>query len=60
LSEIGNEYVLKFIPLIVDYSEKEIIDELNYLNFSEEQRKISEPIRNKILDGLFRKLSREE
>ena len=46
LSEDGEDYVLRYRALSDGYGEKEILEELNYYIFTEEQRKIAEPIRS--------------
>jgi hypothetical protein len=60
LRQDGNDYVLKYRALTEGYGEKAIIDELNYYLFVEEQRKIAEPIRKAIVDGLVKKFSSKD
>jgi hypothetical protein len=57
LREDGKDYVLEYQILTDGYGEKAIIDELNYYLFMEEQRRIAEPIRREIVQGLVKKFS---
>lgn len=57
LREDGKDYVVEYQALTDGYGEKTIIDELNYYIFVEEQRRIAEPIRREIVQGLVKKFS---
>ena len=60
LREDGKDYVLEYRALTDGYGEKTIIDELNYYLFVEEQRRIAEPIRREIVQGLVKKFTGEK
>lgn len=59
LREDDDRFVLRYKPLNRQFTEKDIIDELNYLIHVEEQRALAEPIRREILRGLVNKFSKD-